>query len=860
MPSDPEARSSIGRAATLRRWILGAAAWVGTAGLQPALRPVLARNLSSRPVRAALTAAAVGLGVAVMLGVQIEVAGVSAQAGAAAQLRAGQSGLDVRSAAATGLSPEQLATLGAIPGVREVVPLYQKRVAAQGPGLDAPTTTVTVVGLQNGGAALRTVSLSAGRLPAPSSEDQIAIDSALLPTLAPPSGSLGVGDTVLLTTSTGIRAFQIIGLTDASGVSASFTHDVIFVPTPELLSSFNLGLNASLAALRLAPGTSPAVAALGVHERLGGAVTTFDPIAATGDPLAQLGPLLVLVSVLSVVIGAGVSANTVSLASLERRREIGLLRAAGASAVQVFRLLAAEAFVLAIAGALLGVAGGVALGAGLEAAFAAGSTPSSVALQVGPVAAVLAVAAGILAALAASAIPAAAASRVPILDALNPETAGRRERLQAAALGAVPPLIALALLADLAGGDAAPVGAVALLLAVALSLPLLAPFLAGLLGGLLGARWPETEVAAASLRRRRNRTALTLSGLVTAVAAAMAGGILVAGCLAAGNAWIGSLFVGNTLVRSPVTESTTIADQIGQDAGVQLTSLRFFPALVDGDVIGMAAIDSRTYAQDGGLEVVAGDRGRAFAALARGPSLLAPLSLAQADGWQVGTVLPVATGTSTTTFTVAGIVEHSFPAGDGRESLIVDAQQATRYFGTESAGFDDLEVLTPGRSSAVAAEASRYGLSTTPVSTIEAATQQALGDTIGVLPAIAWMAIAIAVLAVINTLAVNVRLGRRELGLLRAVGLSQVQARRLMLAEAGLLGSAAASIGVGVGCLLAIPMLGASSSPGFTPAFVVPVTSVVALLAGVVIAVLLAGVLPARRAGATDIVSAVRHE
>jgi putative ABC transport system permease protein len=842
------------------RWIGSAAAWLGTGGLEPGLRPVLRRNLGSRPVRAALTATAVALGVAVILGVQIEVAGVSSQAGAAAQLRAGQSGLDVRASAGAGLSQTELSELATISGVREVVPLYQKRVTAQASGAQAAAVTVTLVGLQDGETALRSINLSAGRLPAPTSPDQIAVDTALLPTLAPPGGDLGLGGTVLLTTVTGPRAYHIVGLTNASGVSASFTQDVVFVPAPELLSSFNLGLRASLAALRLAPGTSAARVAVAVHQGLGGTVTTYDPRTDTGDPLSQLSPLLVLASVLSVVIGAGVSANTVSLAALERRRDIGLLRAAGASARQVFRLLTAEALVLAVVGALVGIAGGVALGAGLEAAFRVGATPATVGLQVSPVVVLLAALAGVLAAVVAAAVPALLASRVPILEELRPEDAGRRERIHAAALGAVLPLLALAALADLSGGGAATVGAVALLLAVALSLPLLAPALAGLLGRLLGGRWPETEIAAANLRRRRNRTALTLSGLVTAIAAALAGGILVAGSLAAGNAWISSLFIGGTLIQSPVTESDDIATQIGAQAGVRLTSLRFFPAVVDGDVIGMAAIDSRTYESDGGLDVVSGGRSQAFTALATGPRLLAPLSLAEADDWQVGTVLPVATSGGTTDFTIAGVVEHSFPAGDGREALLIDSQQAVRYLGSEASGFDDLEVLSPGHEAGVATAAARYGLSSTPVSTIEAATEQALGNTIGILPALAWLSVAIAGLAIVNTLVVNVRQGRRELGLLRAVGLSRAQAQRMVLAQAGLLGATAAVLGVGVGCLLAIPMLAASSSPGFSPAFAIPPLTVVVLLAAVLVAVLLAGAWLARRAATADVVSAVRHE
>ena len=860
MTSDPVSRGVAGLITSAAQRMVGGATWLVTGGLDPGLRPVLTRNLASRPARAALTAAAVGLGVAAMLGVQIEVAGVRAQADASAQLRAGHSGLDVRASSGVGLSTSQLASLGGLSGVREVVPLYQKRVTAQAPESGAPTSTVTLVGVQDGEAALRGISVSAGQLPGSSAHDQIAIDTALLPALAPPGGSLSVGGSVLLTTSTGPRSFTVVGLTHASGVSASFTHDVIFIPAPELLSSFDLGLHASLAALRLSPGTSSTEAAVKVHQQLGGTVTTFDPGADSSDPLSQLSPLLILVSVLSVIIGAGVCANTVSLAALERQREIGLLRAAGASAAQVFRLLAAESTVLALSGAAAGIVGGMGLGAALQAGFGAASTAPAVGLQVSPLAVVLAALAGALAALVASAVPAVTAARVPILEALSPESAGKRERVHVGAIGAIPPLAALAAVSDLAGGALAPVGAVALLLAVALSLPLLAPSLARLLARMLGVIWPETEVAAASLRRRRNRTALTLSGLVTAIAAAMAGGVLVAGSLASGDVWISHLFIGDTLIQSPVTQPSGIAVQIGQDAGVRLTSLRFYPAVVDGDVIGMTAFDSATYARDGGLKLVAGSRSQAFAALTGGSSLLAPLSLAEADDWKVGTVLPVATGSGTTNFTIAGIVEHSFPAGDGRESLLIDSRQAVRFFGSGVAGFDALEVLTPGRGPAAAAAARRYGLSATSVSTIESATEQALSGTVGILPAVAWLAVAIAVLAVVNTLVVNVRQGRHELGLLRAVGLSRGQARRLVLAQAGLLGGVAAVLGVGLGCLLAVPLLVASTSPGFTPAFVFPITTVLALLGGVVVAVLLAGVLPARRAAAADIVSAVRQE
>ena len=846
------------RGRSLARGLASAPVWLLTLGLNPGLRPVLARNLRSRPGRSALTALAVCLGVAVMLGVQIDIAGVAAQARAAAAVRAGGSGLDVLSVAAGGLSPSQLSSLTALPGVTASVPLYQKRVAAEAAYVGSPVNTVTVVGIEDGRAALRPITLTAGRLPGSGSPGQVAVDASLLDALAPPGDSLGLGSTLMLTTGSGPRDFRVVGLTGAGGVGASFAQDAIFVPSGVLLSQFNLGLHTSLDALQLGHGVSSAAVATEVHRRLGGSVTTLAPGADSGDPLVQLEPILLLVSLLSVVIGAGVAANTVSLAALERRRDIGLLRAAGASAGQVFRLLSGEGLLLAIAGSVLGVGVGIGLGAGLQAAFSSAPLPA-VGLQVSPLAALLAALAGALAAAAAAALPAAAAARMRVLEALNPESAGRRERVHAATLGAVPALLALTVLADLSGPAAAAVGGIALLLAVGLCLPLVAPLVTRWLAVLLRTVSPEGEVAAANLSRRRNRTALTLSGLVVAVAAAVASSILVAGSLSAGDSWVDHLFVGSALIRSPVTQREEIATQISRTAGVQVTPLVFFPAVVDDDVIGVAAIDSRLESQDGGLELVGGSRTAAFADLAEGPAVIAPVSLAEANDWQVGTQLSVETPSGAMAFRVSGIAEHSFPAPDGRETLLVDSQEAARAFGSEAAGFDDLEVLTPGRETEVAAAASRYGLAAIPISTMTVAVGDALGDTIGILPAVSWVALAIAMLAVVNTLVVSVRSGRRELALMRAVGLSAAQARRFVLAQAGYLGATAAILGTAVGCLLAIPMLAASQSPGFLPGFDLAWVTVLALAAAVIGAAVATAVLPARQAARASIVSAVRH-
>jgi putative ABC transport system permease protein len=146
------------------------------------------------------------------------------------------------------------------------------------------------------------------------------------------------------------------------------------------------------------------------------------------------------------------------------------------------------------------------------------------------------------------------------------------------------------------------------------------------------------------------------------------------------------------------------------------------------------------------------------------------------------------------------------------------------------------------------------------VTTIRDDARQALGHTLALLGVLGWVAVAIAMLAVVNTLMVNARQGTRELALLRAAGLSRRRALRLVLTEAGLLATTGSVLGVAAGCGLALPLLRAGSSPGFQPQFVLPVGAALAALVAVVVGSLLAAALPARHASRAAIVAAIRHD
>jgi putative ABC transport system permease protein len=628
-----------------------------------------------------------------------------------------------------------------------------------------------------------------------------------------------------------------------------------------MFGPFALGLRTPLVALRFGPGATVAAVSSEVHARFGSSVTTYDPRAGASSPLQDLQPLLVLATVLSLIVGAGVTANSAALAAYERRREIGLLRAAGASSRQVFRLFAAEVATVAAAGVPVGIVVGIVLGGIFNSSLSPAdlATPALMP-QVGEVLA--AIAAGLGAALIGGFLPLFAAARLPILDALRPHPIGEHQRAGVLLRTASPLLLVIAAFCFLSSASGVvALGVVALLLGLVVALPLIAPLVISLIAMGISPFVRGAAPGAAHLIRARNRTAMTTAGLAIAVATAVGVSALSAGALTASDSWVSNLFAGDVLVTSPVTQNDQVEAAISSSPGVaRATPLRLMSETVGGAAEGVAAIDPSAYEALGGLDVVSGDRTAALSTLEDGPSFLEPAGLAAATGWSVGSQLPVVTQKGVVYFTIAGVIRHSFPSGDGGESLVMADDLARTYFGASADGFDDLVVVTRGSETTVAATAATYGMRAVPVSVIESDARDALQHSIGLVLAVAIISVIIAMLAVVNTLLVNVRQGTRELALLRAVGLGSRQAMRRVLTESGLLAGAATLIGVAAGCLIAVPMLQASTTPTFMPGFVFPLETVIVLIVVVVLAAIVATIGPARRAVRTSVLTALRHE
>ncbi|MGH2465955.1 MAG: FtsX-like permease family protein, partial [Candidatus Limnocylindrales bacterium] len=621
---------------------------------------------------------------------------------------------------------------------------------------------------------------------------------------------------------------------------------------------------------------------------------TFEPFVLTdrADLAASLEAstagfqaLTALIAAVTLFWGAFLIFNTLSMTLSERIREIGLLRAAGITRRQVHRLVLVQALILGVSGSLLGLV----LGFGLSVVIArtVGSLgDAGVPIDgplVPPLGVALALVVGILVTLAAALEPAIQAGRISPIEGLRPAHVQRRSLVrQVRWLAAVVVTVGVAGLAlwpialgpfGIAGGATGSAGIVRPLVvyAVLLVVVLLTPLILGPLGRLASLPFAlflpaEARLSRGSLVRDRKRTALTVGALTIGLAMIVALGGLAGSARAATDTWLTDVIPGDLVATSirPISASEGVAQQLAAVPGVAAVSpIARFAVAFRGVRVDAAAVAGSDLATDGRLTFVVGDRRAALAALDAGGSTIVPKAVADEFGLQVGDTLklPIGNGVAGEE-RVVGIVARSLPGQSG-EAVLIGWSDATRDFGV--LGADAFAIrFAPGQlasaEAGLTAVARGLALEPTPISGIESAINEAFGRLFSLFDALALLAVLIAGLGIVNTLTMNVYERVREIGVLRAAGMTRRQVWRMVVVEAGMMGVAGAFLGCLAGVILGIALGGVAglSGPGSGPSIPWP-SIVLAAAFGIGIA-MLAAFQPARVASRISIVRAVQFE
>ncbi len=832
------------------------------------------RSLWARRARSVLTLAGIAIGVGVLFAALATNDGIDRSVDRTVRDLVGRADLRISAFAEGGLADATVGTIRGTAGVAVAAPRIERRTflgPGSGPDIQPPVTVLAIDPVADpvlhdidGSAALK----GPGTPTALISADLATADGL---TVGSKIQLQGLGDPGPSTVTVAAILPGSGPLFDAAGRTVVITIDearVVFGPIG--ISRIDVGI---------APGATRDAVAAAIEKGL-----TTEPYVLTGpaDLAASLrastGAFQALTSLLAAValfVGAFLIFNTLSMTVSERIREVGLLRAAGATRRQVAGIVLAQALVLGVVGSAVGIAIGVGLAWAMVAYVRRIASVPIDGLSVPLFGVALAVVVGVAVTIAAALEPAVRAGRISPIEALRSRpadgaAAGRaRLRWLVLVFAVVAVAGSLAWPAGTAGGS--PVRALlvyAILLGATVLTPFVLPPLARIAGVPFG--WilrTEERLARGVALRDPSRTALTVGALLVGLAMIVAVGDVAQNARRAANAWLVDVVPGDEIVTSIVPaaiDEDGPGPTLAAVPGVaRVTPIATFDAAYQGIRLDAAAITGADLLADGRLTFVAGDRTAALTGLDAGGTVILPRSQADRLGLGLGATMRFTVGAaSPADLRVAGIVERTLP-GKAGETMLVGWKDAAALFGV--LGADSFAVrFAPGSMAgaqpALEQAARELALEPNTLDVVRGAIGDALGQVFGLFDALAVVAVLVAALGIVNTLTMNVVERVREIGVLRATGMTRRQVWRMVVIEAGVLGVIGSLLGCLAGLAAGAALIALTGGGIGAAGLDIPwATMGLAAAFGIAIA-MLAAYYPARLASGVSIVRAVQFE
>ena len=599
-------------------------------------------------------------------------------------------------------------------------------------------------------------------------------------------------------------------------------------------------------------------------EALTGSEITEETQSDIKEQLSFFNIFLMVFAVIALFVGSFIIYNTFSIVVAQRSREMALMRAIGASRRQVLGSVLLEAVVVGLIASVVGLVAGIGVAAGLKALLAGfGIDIPAGGIVLLPRTVVVALVAGLFVSVASAVFPARRASKVPPIAAMRDvahDTSGHSRKRVVIGV-AVVALGAAAIAAGLVGGAAiAAVGLGAMLVFVGVAI--LGPTIAGPVARVIGAPLPRFKGMAGTLAREnamRNpkRTSATAAALMIGVGLVGFITIVASSTKASIDDVLSDTFTGDVVIDSGSFGfgglPPELAERVAALPEVEAASgIRFTPAEIDGSPQTIFSADPQAVGAIVDVGVIEGD----LAALDAGGIAVLD-EKAEDEGLSIGDTVTV-----------------SFTEGDQQlevRAIYTEQQLAGTWFVgqpvIEAAVADqaDLQVyvqLAEGVSTADALPAIEAVAAEFPTAEVQDEAEYIesqsgqIDQILNLIYVLLALAVIIALMGIANTLALSIFERTRELGLLRAVGMTRRQLRATVRWESVIIALFGTALGLVIGLFFGWAIVEALADEGFT-AFVVPagqlaVVALIAALAGVV-----AAILPARRASRLDVLEAI---
>ncbi|WP_435612087.1 ABC transporter permease [Streptomyces sp. bgisy159] len=682
-----------------------------------------------------------------------------------------------------------------------------------------------------------------------------------------------VGDTVRLSVDGPVLTPTVTGVftTDDGNVAAGGSLALFDTPTAQRL--FGKPGTYDEIDVTAAPGTSQTAlkAALdkalpaGLVETTTGERLADEQAEAISSQMSGMKQGLLVFAGIALFVGTFIIANTFTMLVAQRTRELALLRAVGASRRQVTRSVLVEAFVVGTVAGLTGLVAGVGIGAGMRSLMGAlGATVPDGPLVISPGTVATALAVGIVITMLAAWLPGRRAAKIPPVAAMSSvhAKATARSLVLRNTLGALLAVAGVTVVLAATGMDGSTgqgpmgIGAVLLIIGVFVLTPLLSRPLIAAATPLLRLFGVSGKLARQNALRNPRRTAATASALMIGLTL-ITGMTVMAGSLQksidkmAADAiradYVVSMANGNEL-------SPDVERKIAATEGVTASSaLRNSPSRIGGTTEYLTGVDASAFPR---LTALTFDSG-AFEV--GGTHVVVDADRAEEHGWKTGSVFTVAyEDGAKQRLTVSGI----YQGNDLISGVIVDNATLSPHIADPA----DMSVMVRTADGATGTMKDRLEKALGSNPAIQVQSKQDISDKIAsmftlmlnMLYGLLAMAVIVAVLGVINTLAMSVFERSQEIGMLRAVGLDRRGVKRMVRLESLVISLFGGVLGIGLGVFFgwaAGELLG-TRMPTYELVLPWARMAVFLLLAGAV--GVLAALWPARRAARLNTLQAIK--
>jgi putative ABC transport system permease protein len=718
------------------------------------------------------------------------------------------------------------------------------------------------------------LTLTSGRWP--SSRGDVDIDANTAS-----KNSYKVGELIGVVANGPEQLYRIVGTVQIGGVSSlgGATMAVFTLPTAQRLfnkigklDQINVAAKSGTSPQQLVAQITPLMNATSqVRTGQGQARHQSD---MTSGFLSTFQDFLLAFGGIALFVGSFVIANTLSITIAQRTRELATLRTLGATRRQLLRSVMLEALMIGVLASIVGLFAGVGLAKALNSLLKSlGIDLPSTATVFATRTVIISMIVGVLVTLLAALRPALRATRVPPIAAVREGAAlppSRFARFGPYAAGTtVGGALALMLVGLFVTGLSTAtrllsigIGAALVFVGFSMLAPKLVPPLARVLG------WPAARfgggagaLARGNAIRDPSRTASSASALMIGLALVTLVGVLAAGLRSHFESSVNQLFIADYAITStdnftPINAAPVLA-LVGVP-GVQTVS-------------GVLAGQGRAFGSHITVSGVSADVGKVIGIKWHAGSSATPASLgtsgafvsqayAQAQKLHVGSPLAIETPSGALlNLVLRGIYlppKGAAPFGDVTISTALFlanyqnpqivfafvnvaggvAQASTRRLDAALAQFPDAKVQTK--------EQFKHNQ------------EQGLNTLLNLLYVLLSLSIVISLFGIVNTLVLTVFERTRELGMLRAVGMTRRQVRRMIRHESVITALLGACFGIPLGILFAL-MVG--NAIGYI-VFTIPVGTLVVFVIAAVIAGLIAAIIPARRAGRLNVLAALQYE